>query len=226
MVLPGASLFPSSLLPLYIFEERYRSMLSWSLERGRVFCIAQMKPGGAGAHEEGFHAVAGLGLIRACVENEDGTSQLVLQGLARVRLANFVQHRPFRIAQISELRSSVENEIEAGALGIKVLELCRSLKGQKRRPPRPPQQSDLANHQPRNDLRLCGAGVRGRPGDAPEIPRRAFRVQQAAQAHRLPPGRIALSLIRCAGSTAPAAPFPSALSIPSSVNRRLCSSSR
>ena len=129
MVLPNASLFPYALLPLYIFEERYRAMLSWCLDRGRMFCIAQMKPGISEAiDEDDFYSVAGLGLIRACVENEDGTSQLVLQGLARVRLGNFLQYEPFRIAQISELRSSVGNEAEADALGIKVVELCRSLK--------------------------------------------------------------------------------------------------
>jgi Lon protease-like protein len=129
MVLPNASLFPYALLPLYIFEERYRSMLAWCLERNRMFCIAQMKPGISEAlDEEDFYNVAGLGLIRACVGNEDSTSQLVLQGLARVKLTNFVQYEPFRIAQIKELRSTVENEVEADALGLKVLELCRSLK--------------------------------------------------------------------------------------------------
>jgi len=129
MVLPGAALFPNSLLPLFIFEERYRDMLSYCLERNRMFCIAQMKPGISEAvDEDDFHHIAGLGLIRACVGNENGTSQLILQGLARVKLVNFIQHEPFRIAQIKELRSKVENEAEADALGIKVLELCRSLK--------------------------------------------------------------------------------------------------
>jgi Lon protease-like protein len=129
MVLPGASLFPSSLLPLYIFEERYREMLTWCLERGRVFCVAQLKPdAGSFVVEEDCHAVAGLGLVRACVENANGTSHLILQGIARVRLTNFIQHEPFPVAQISELRSSVENTVEADALGIKVLELCRALK--------------------------------------------------------------------------------------------------
>jgi len=132
MVLPDASLFPSSLLPLYIFEKRYRAMLASCLERNRMFCVAQMKPI-AGASVNGLnglecHAVAGLGLVRACVKNANGASHLVLQGLARVRLTNFVQHEPFLVAQISELRSSVENTVEAGALGIKVLEMCRSRK--------------------------------------------------------------------------------------------------
>ena len=45
MVLPNTLLFPNSLLPLYIFEERYREMLAHCLERSRMFCIAQVKPG-------------------------------------------------------------------------------------------------------------------------------------------------------------------------------------
>jgi Lon protease-like protein len=130
MVLPGASLFPSSLLPLYIFEERYRAMLAWCLEHHRMFCVAQMKPGHSAIIDgEECHSVAGLGLVRACVGNANGTSQLILQGLARVRLANFIQHEPYPIAQISELRSSVEDTVEAGELSLEVLELCRSLKG-------------------------------------------------------------------------------------------------
>ena len=92
-----------------------------------MFCVAQAKPGIIGGHA--CETVAGLGLIRASVENPNGTSNLILQGLARVRLVNFVQYKPFPVAQISELRSSVENPVEADALGAKVLGICRSLKG-------------------------------------------------------------------------------------------------
>jgi Lon protease-like protein len=129
MVLPNAALFPNTLLPLYIFELRYRAMLSYCLERSRMFCIAMMKPGITEAVDDGdFYHMAGLGLIRACVGNTDGTSQLMLQGIARVNLKNFIQHEPYRIAQIQELRSETANPVEAEALGIKLLELCRELK--------------------------------------------------------------------------------------------------
>lgn len=128
MILPDAALFPNSLLPLFIFEERYRSMLDFCLHRDRVFCIAQMKPGvGEAVLEEDFHHVAGLGFIRACVGNPDGTSHLMLQGLARVKLMNFVQHEPFLVAQIRELQSRVDSAIQAEALSAKVLELCGEL---------------------------------------------------------------------------------------------------
>jgi Lon protease-like protein len=129
MILPGASLFPASLLPLYIFEQRYRAMLAWCLEHHRMFCVAQMKPGFAGIVDGGeCYSVAGLGLVRACVGNANGTSHLILQGLARVRLSNFVGHEPYPVAQITELRSKVENKAEAHALGLEVIEMCRSQK--------------------------------------------------------------------------------------------------
>ena len=40
MVLPEMTLFPHALVPLRIFEPRYRAMLEWTLERERVFCLA------------------------------------------------------------------------------------------------------------------------------------------------------------------------------------------
>ncbi len=123
MALPNALLFPHTLLPLHIFEPRYREMLAHALEHHRMFCVALTKPGSADVFP-----VAGVGLIRVCVENEDGTSNLVLQGLARVRLAEWIQETPFRIARMEEARSENPNPIEAEALGAKVLELCQQLR--------------------------------------------------------------------------------------------------
>lgn len=129
MVLPNAHLFPNALLPLYIFEPRYREMLAWALERQRMISIALMKPGVVeAASEEDFHHIAGLGLVRACVAHEDGTSHLILQGLARVRFTGFAQDTPFRLAEIQELRSE---PVEAGPgvlLSADVLQLCAQLR--------------------------------------------------------------------------------------------------
>lgn len=129
MVLPGASLFPNSLLPLYIFEPRYRAMLAWSLEQQRMFCVAPMKPGVSEARTpDDFHHIVGLGLVRACVGREDGTSHLMLQGLARVRLTGFLQDTPFRIAMLRELPSKPAEPLESELLTAKLLETCAKLR--------------------------------------------------------------------------------------------------
>lgn len=129
MVLPGALLFPHALLPLYIFEPRYRAMLDHCLSGNRMFCVALIKPGvEETAGTDDFFHVSGCGLVRACVGNPNGTSNLILQGLARVRFTEFVQQRPYLIAKIEELPSLGGDTVEAEALGEKVLELCRQLK--------------------------------------------------------------------------------------------------
>lgn len=125
MALPGTLLFPHALLPLYIFEDRYRLMLSECLGRQRMFCIALVRRGIDEARSgEDFHQVGGMGLIRACVANSDGTSHLILQGLTRVKFVNLVQETPFPVAQLRALLSSSPEGPESTELRERLLELC------------------------------------------------------------------------------------------------------
>jgi len=129
MPLPGAVLFPHALLPLYIFEPRYRDMLDHALHHQRMFCVALIKPSCAEWHEpEDFFHLATIGLIRACVGRGDGTSNLILQGLQRVRFASFEQETPFPVAKIDIVESRSTTTVETEALGEKVLELYAKLK--------------------------------------------------------------------------------------------------
>jgi Lon protease-like protein len=135
MVLPNAVLIPNALLPLHIFEPQYRAMLRWCLERDRLFCIALRQAGAAESAAANFLPVGGIGLVRACVGAEDGTSNLILQGLARVKFGELVQREPFRIARILEFPSDCPNLVEAEALGVKGGEICGKLHEQGRELP-------------------------------------------------------------------------------------------
>src|SRR5229473_6181579 len=136
MPLPGAVLFPHALLPLYIFEPRYREMLEHALHHHRMFCVTLIKPSCPEWHApEDFFHLATVGLIRACVGRGDGTSNLVLQGLHRVRFAGFQQETPFPIAKIDIVESSKTATVESEALGEKILELYRKLKRAERQLP-------------------------------------------------------------------------------------------
>ena len=129
MPLPGVVLFPHALLPLYIFEPRYRQMLLHALQQHRIFCVTLIKPSCPEWHApEDFFHVATAGLIRACVGRNDSTSNLILQGLQRVRFAGFEQEAPFPIARIDIVESRDATTVETEALGAKVLELYGSLK--------------------------------------------------------------------------------------------------
>ena len=136
MPLPGAVLFPHALLPLHIFEQRYRKMLEHALQQHRMFCVALIKPSCPDWHApEDFFHFATAGLIRACVGRGDGTSNLILQGLRRVRFTSFKQEKPFPIANIDAVESREPTTVETEALGTKVIELYGSLRHDRRQLP-------------------------------------------------------------------------------------------
>jgi ATP-dependent Lon protease len=120
MTLPNATLFPQALLPLYIFEPRYRQMLADALQSHRMFAVAMQKPGN---QRETPCRIAGLGLIRVSVGHRDGTSHLVLQGLTRVELEGSVRYKPYRIDRIRPLPTLPCDGTKANALLIRVREL-------------------------------------------------------------------------------------------------------
>ena len=120
MTLPNATLFPQALLPLYIFEPRYRQMLTDALQTHRMFSVAMQRPGST---RETPSPVAGLGLIRVSVGHRDGTSHLILQGLARVELEETVRYKPYRVQRIRALRPPPCDTVKVDALVGKVREL-------------------------------------------------------------------------------------------------------
>ncbi len=120
MTLLNVTLFPQSLLPLYIFEPRYRQMLADALHTNRMFAVAMQKPGNS---REVPLPVAGLGLVRVAVGHRDGTSHLILQGIARVELQQAVKYKPFRIHKIKPLQAPPCDNVATDALLEKVREL-------------------------------------------------------------------------------------------------------
>lgn len=120
MVLGGCNLFPQAVLPLFIFEPRYRAMLADALEAHRLFCVAMQRPD---ATRESPCPIAGLGLIRASVKNGNGTSNLILQGFTRVKLGKLVQSKPYRVHMIEPLESSATDGLATDALVARTLEL-------------------------------------------------------------------------------------------------------
>ncbi len=124
MVLPQAILFPQSLMPLYIFEQRYRKMLREVLDGSRVFGVALAKSEGRLGTLRQPHRIAGIGVVRVCVDNPDGSSHLILQGFSRVKLIEFTQVHPFLKARVEPINSTNSSGIEVESLMVKVTEVA------------------------------------------------------------------------------------------------------
>lgn len=107
MTLPNVTFFPQALMPLHIFEPRYRQMLKEVLASNRLFALAGLNETLVG-HPEQFeppHRIASVGIVRACQKNADGTSNLLLQGLCRVELLEILRDEPYRRVRLRALTS-------------------------------------------------------------------------------------------------------------------------
>jgi Lon protease-like protein len=107
--LPDLALFPNTLLPLHIFEPRYRAMVTDSLARDRRLAIVGLKPGYDGdyAGRPPVHEVAGLGRIVKCERLATGRFNILLKGEVRVRIERELPSDTlYRLVQSVELRDA------------------------------------------------------------------------------------------------------------------------
>lgn len=113
IILPECTLLPQCVLPLHIFEERYRTMISQALDTDRLFAVACMRSDANSLIEtENVHPLGCAGFIRACVTNPDGTSNLMLQGTQRIRFEQWDEHSDYPLATVQWIANdeSCKNE--------------------------------------------------------------------------------------------------------------------
>jgi ATP-dependent Lon protease len=99
--LPRLVFFPNTMLPLHVFEPRYRKMLSDCLETHGAMAVVRLDP--CRANGERISPVAGAGIVVHHELLPDGRSNLVLAGSARVRLEELPFCPPYRRARATVL---------------------------------------------------------------------------------------------------------------------------
>jgi Lon protease-like protein len=112
--LPNVVLFPRAVLPLHIFEHRYRSMTADALSGGRLIAMALLKPG----WEKDYHGrpeieqVVCVGNILTHEKLPDGKYNFLLSGLARARIVAEHDSHPYRTAALEPLVEPAILEID------------------------------------------------------------------------------------------------------------------
>lgn len=104
--LPGVFLFPGQILPLHVFEPRYRCMVDDLLDTAGRLVIATVREGEQESEAPAVLPVAGLGEITHHDKLPDGRYVLLVLGLGRVRIEEIESDRPYRRVRYEAL---VEN---------------------------------------------------------------------------------------------------------------------
>lgn len=114
MILPDCVLFPHGGLPLHIFEERYRAMLEETIDGHCFFAVVNQISDSEDPNESAA-AVGTIGIVRASHILEDGTSNLLLHGVIRVKFLRWLEGKPYPFAEIEPIPSIFEPAHQAAA---------------------------------------------------------------------------------------------------------------
>ncbi len=116
--LPNVVLFPGALLPLHVFEPRYRQMVTDLLAGSRALGVVRLKPG----FEPDYYGrppifeVCGAGVIEKHEALDDGKYNLMVRGVARVRIAEELPTTSaYRVARCERLQDSSHTDARAFA---------------------------------------------------------------------------------------------------------------
>lgn len=111
--LPNVVLFPNILLPLHVFEPRYRTMVADALAGDRVVGMVLLRPGQEAEYEgrPAVYQVGCAGVITHTELLEDGRYNIVLRGAERFRIGREEDAgTPYRLAHVSALPEWVPDE--------------------------------------------------------------------------------------------------------------------
>ena len=107
--LPSLVLFPDTIVPLLIFEDRYRAMVKDALEGEKLIAIALLKPGWETQYEGSppVHERVCVGLIVSHELMADGRYKVLLYGLFRADVVEETQPAPYRKARVKVCEDAV-----------------------------------------------------------------------------------------------------------------------
>jgi Lon protease-like protein len=116
--LPSVQLFPHALLPLHVFEPRYRELVCNCMKGDRRMAIALLEPG----YEPHYHErpairdVCGVGFVVGHEPLPDGRSNIVLRGLGRARIVEELPpDQAYRVVRLEPMPDRFEASLDRQA---------------------------------------------------------------------------------------------------------------
>ena len=103
--LPNVVLFPQVMLPLHVFEPRYRRLTADALAGDRLITMALLRPGWEADYHgrPAVYSAGCAGRLERCEPLEDGRFNILLRGLSRFRVVEEHAGEPYRLATVEVL---------------------------------------------------------------------------------------------------------------------------
>ena len=85
-------------------------MLNDVISGNRMFCIGTLSQSDA-SFEGGSEILpySTAGLLRACVMNNDGTANLILEGVKKIKIINIENNKPYKVGEVQTLETTIND---------------------------------------------------------------------------------------------------------------------
>ena len=103
-------LFPGGTLPLHIFEERYKQMISRCINLKEPFGVVLIREGRDVGAPADAHEIGTSAMITSALRFDNGQMFIAAEGHARFRVKNTIQRTPYVIAAVELLEEPVTVE--------------------------------------------------------------------------------------------------------------------
>src|SRR5256885_2046345 len=123
--LPNVVLFPRAVLPLHVFEDRYKAMTADVLTGNRLIAMALLRPGWEKDYYQApaIEPVVCVGEILSWEQLPDGKYNFLLQGRTRARVVRENKWKGYRVGELSALAESLTLEIDLEEQRSRLIEL-------------------------------------------------------------------------------------------------------
>ena len=119
-------LFPGSILPLHIFEDRYKQMMRYAIDNGGLFGLCYRNDAAIGRDTlPDTGSIGCVAKINAVVPLDGGRMNIISTGVIRYRVLGLRQSTPFVVAKIEPVTDDLEPGDDLNRIFDDIVEVCR-----------------------------------------------------------------------------------------------------
>ncbi|HWN98690.1 MAG TPA: LON peptidase substrate-binding domain-containing protein [Blastocatellia bacterium] len=119
-------LFPGAILPLHIFEDRYKQMMRHAVEHGGLFGLSYRSDASVG--EETPPELGSIGCvakIHAVMPLDEGKMNIISTGVVRYKILSIHQLEPFLVARVAPVTDDLEPGADLNRIFDEMADMCR-----------------------------------------------------------------------------------------------------
>ncbi len=118
-------LFPKMVLPLVVMQKESVQLIDDAMSNNRIIglLVSKTPPGEKTSSTENLYGIGTSALILKMAKTEDNKSQILVQGLGRFKIKNYLEDKPYLVGTLEHLLEKETNDTQTEALMTNIIHL-------------------------------------------------------------------------------------------------------